>query len=121
MVSLESVRHSLRPSDTLAPHALELHRSLPSFDDDRYWGPPSVRNAPLGRLLMLSGPSRDGNHRLQSMLDDHPQVPRVPREDSFLAAVSEDLRQSPDPPRRRLTASVGFDYILTPSSRTPSF
>ena len=35
-------------------------------------------------LLFISSPSRMGNHALLSMLDNHPQLPRIPGEDSFL-------------------------------------
>ena len=34
--------------------------------------------------LFLTSPSRMGNHALISMLDSHPQLPKVPGEDSFL-------------------------------------
>lgn len=37
------------------------------------------------RILMLSSPSRMGNHLLLSMLDGHPQLPRIPGEDGFLS------------------------------------
>jgi len=37
------------------------------------------------RVLMLSSPSRMGNHLLLSMLDGHPQLPRIPGEDGFLS------------------------------------
>ncbi len=37
------------------------------------------------RILMLSSPSRMGNHLLLSMLDSHPQLPRIPGEDGFLS------------------------------------
>ena len=38
-------------------------------------------------LLFISSPSRMGNHALLSMLDNHPQLPRIPGEDSFLGIV----------------------------------
>lgn len=37
------------------------------------------------RLLMISSPSRMGNHLLLSMLDNHPELPRIPGEDGFLS------------------------------------
>lgn len=37
------------------------------------------------RLLMISSPSRMGNHLLLSILDNHPQLPRIPGEDGFLS------------------------------------
>ena len=36
------------------------------------------------KFLVVSSPSRMGNHALMSLLDSHPSLPRVPGEDSFL-------------------------------------
>ena len=35
------------------------------------------------RLLVISSPSRMGNHLILSMLDNHPEIPRIPGEDGF--------------------------------------
>lgn len=35
-------------------------------------------------VVVVSNPSRMGNHALMSLLDSHPELPRVPGEDSFL-------------------------------------
>jgi hypothetical protein len=35
-------------------------------------------------FVVVSSPSRMGNHALMSILDSHPELPRVPGEDSFL-------------------------------------
>ncbi|MGJ8672989.1 sulfotransferase [Rubritalea sp.] len=42
-----------------------------------------VKNQNLSRLLIVSSPSRMGNHLLMSMLDGHPELPVVPGEDGF--------------------------------------
>ncbi len=36
------------------------------------------------KICIISSPSRMGNHLLLSMLDSHPEIPRVPGEDGFL-------------------------------------
>lgn len=36
-------------------------------------------------LLVISSPSRMGNHAILSMLDNHPELPRIPGEDGFLS------------------------------------
>lgn len=41
-------------------------------------------NASNERLMVVSSPSRMGNHLLMSMLDGHPELPSVPGEDGFL-------------------------------------
>ena len=38
----------------------------------------------LGPILFISGPARNGNHLLLSMLDGHPELPDIPGEDVFL-------------------------------------
>lgn len=42
---------------------------------------PENNQRPDDRLLVVSSPSRMGNHLLMSMLDSHPELPRVPGED----------------------------------------
>jgi len=37
------------------------------------------------QMLMISSPSRMGNHLLISILDNHPELPRIPGEDGFLS------------------------------------
>jgi len=36
------------------------------------------------KIIVISSPSRMGNHLLLSMLDNHPDIPRIPGEDGFL-------------------------------------
>ena len=36
------------------------------------------------KIIIISSPSRMGNHLLLSMLDNHPDIPRIPGEDGFL-------------------------------------
>jgi len=36
------------------------------------------------RVLAISSPSRMGNHLILSMIDNHPEIPRIPGEDGFL-------------------------------------
>lgn len=43
------------------------------------------------KFLVVSGPSRNGNHLVHSLLDGVPEIPRVPGEDSFLNAIFQRL------------------------------
>lgn len=43
-----------------------------------------LENDNEAKYVFLSSPSRMGNHALMSMLDGHPQIPKIPGEDSFL-------------------------------------
>ena len=36
------------------------------------------------KVLAISSPSRMGNHLILSMIDNHPEIPRIPGEDGFL-------------------------------------
>lgn len=73
------------------------------------------------RLLMISSPSRMGNHLLLSILDSHPQLPRIPGEDGFLSfsflQANYDLRRYLEHVRdsrdldymKRLSTNLFFD------------
>lgn len=61
------------------------------FLDSEFFGPPADSPAGAKKGLLLSGPSRNGNHLLHSLLDSHPQLPRIAGEDSILNAVFDRL------------------------------
>ena len=43
------------------------------------------------KILFLSGPGRNGNHLLISLLDNHPELPFSPGEDDFLRTFLWDI------------------------------
>jgi hypothetical protein len=45
------------------------------------------------KILFLSGPSRNGNHLLHSLLDSHPALPRLPGEDSVINFIFAKLME----------------------------
>ena len=82
----------------------------PAFDDDPYWG---VQAESLGgKALFVSGPSRNGNHLIHSMLDGHPDLCSVPGEDSFLTAFFQDLVDDRETALARLRGRDTVEYIL---------
>lgn len=64
------------------------------------------------KMLFISGPSRNGNHLLHSMLDGHPEICSLPGEDSFLAAFFQDLRLDPEKAIANIKSEKNIDYIL---------
>ena len=83
----------------------------PEFGDDPYWGAPT--DMPRGGpALFVSGPSRNGNHLIHSMLDGHPELCSVPGEDSFLPAFFEELLADPAAARENLCGPDNVEYIL---------
>ncbi len=110
---LETIKDNLASFDSLSPYPLRPFWDMPAFDDDPFWGPGLCEASSSKTLLVVSGPARNGNHLLHSMLDDHPQLPQSPGEDSFLAAFFEDVRRDRDEARRKLTGPDNVDYVLS--------
>ncbi len=67
-------------------------------------------------LLITSSPSRMGNHLLLSLLDSHPELPRIPGEDGFLSfsffQAQYDLKQYLD----QMRGPDAVDYMERLSS-----
>ncbi len=84
----------------------------PSIDeDDPFWGKPGNTEG-WGEALFVSGPSRNGNHLVHSMLDGHPEIGKVPGEDSFLAAYFQDLFEDREMALERIRSEKNVEYIL---------
>lgn len=107
--SLADIQKRLDDFDLLSPYPLEPFWDMPPFGADPYWGA-SANVEP--NTLFVSGPSRNGNHLVHSMLDNHPDLPSAAGEDSFLAAFFEDARKDPEEARRKLCGNDNVDYIL---------
>lgn len=109
---LEKVNAALQYFDALAPFPLEPFWTIPAFGDDPYWAKPVDEPPPPARVLFISGPSRNGNHLIHSMLDNHPELHRAAGEDSFLAAFFNDALNDLDGAVARLRSPENVDYIL---------
>lgn len=64
-------------------------------------------------LLCIASPSRMGNHLLMSALDSHPQLPRVPGEDGFLAFTFARANQDVHALLRALRGKDALEFITT--------
>lgn len=112
--SLERIRENLKNFDRLAPYPLEPFwgHMMPDFGADPYWGKGSLPLDRYQQVLFVSGPGRNGNHLVHSMLDDHPELPRIAGEDSFIAAFFNDLIHQGPQALERLRGEGNVDYIL---------
>lgn len=84
--------------DPATPTSLEeglstLHHEIP-WPAHPFFAPP--RRPDTEPWLIISGPSRMGNHLLLSLLDGHPQLPDSPGEDGFLSFGFQAALKDPD-------------------------
>ena len=107
--------------------ALDDFRDIAGRDLQPFWDPLDFPDNPffekkfeqtpgLSRLLVLSGPSRNGNHLLHSLLDSHPQLPRVPGEDSTINYLFSCLSEYPQAIRCSLESENPAPFLRSFSS-----
>lgn len=63
-------------------------------------------------LLIVSSPSRMGNHALLAMLDNHPQLPRVPGEDAFFTYSFINANYDLNDFIHKVNSTEGTNYIM---------
>ncbi|GEM_PF-2078187 len=113
--TLEQIKKNLVRFDELSPYPLESFwgHMMPSLDhEDPFWGRGSKDANFYQPALFISGPGRNGNHLVHSMLDNHPQLARMAGEDSFLAAFFNDLIREGRTALDRLRGEENVEYIL---------
>lgn len=110
--SLETIKNNLADFEGASPYPLEPFWDIPAFSDDPYWGEAEESlDDPL--VLVISGPSRNGNHLVHGMLDGHSQFPSVPGEDSFyISAFLSSRQEGSEQLRRCLQGSGNVEGIL---------
>ena len=62
-------------------------------------------------LLVVSSPSRMGNHLIMSVLDNHPDLPRIPGEDGFLSFAFQHANYDYHKFVSSLRSSDNIEYI----------
>lgn len=67
-------------------------------------------------IVVVSSPSRMGNHALMSLLDGHPELPRVPGEDSFLRHSFFNCTYDLNGYLRKIRSRHNVEYIRNLSS-----
>ena len=56
----------------------------PNFKNDKFW---KIKDKNKKPILVVSGPARNGNHLVISLLDGHSQIRPHPGEDDFLRSL----------------------------------
>ena len=69
------------------------YETIKSFENKKFWQENQKFNE-IGDILFLSGPARNGNHLLMSLMDGHTKILSLPGEDfllrEFLSRVKEN-------------------------------
>lgn len=112
--TLEEISKNLKLFETMAPYPLNPFwgHMMPDMDDEFWDKKIDHQNLCKQKLVFFSGPSRNGNHLLHSMMDNHPQLCRLPGEDSFLPALFNDMVHTPGKAIRKLRSQSNVEYIL---------
>ena len=99
---LDTVAHNLREYLTF------YHEIL--IPQNFYFEPLKNRNT-SNQLLLISSPSRMGNHILISMLDNHPDIPRIPGEDGLLSFSFLQSNYDVQAFLQSLRSDCAFDFV----------
>lgn len=112
--TLETIDKNLEQWSHLAPGHLRpfWDHMMPDFGDNHYWARGRMPADYYRPVVFVSGPGRNGNHLAHSMMDGHPELPRLPGEDSFLAAFFHDLVVDPKAALARFQSPEAISYIL---------
>lgn len=79
-----------------------------------FWKPGSnFKN--IGKFLIISGPARNGNHLLSSLLDGHSQISIMPGEDFLLREFFSRAKENEAQAIKNLKNSNNIEYILNMS------
>ena len=66
----------------------------------------------LGKILIVSGPARNGNHLLVSLLDNHSQILPISGEDCLFREFLSRVKENEDKAINDLTGKNNIEYIL---------
>lgn len=69
------------------------------------------------KILIISGPARNGNHILISTLDGHPQIPYIPGEDVLLREFFSKAKDNEQKLLSKLRKLKNVDFIINMSGR----
>ncbi len=113
--TLETISEVLHDFEELAPYPLKpfWNHMMPDIVDDPYWRESMDHRQEFQKhLVIISGPSRNGNHLIHSLLDNHPQLSRLAGEDSFLSAFFNEMVKSKENAMARLCSDDLVSFIL---------
>lgn len=84
------------------------------FKNQSFWSKNDNFNK-IGNILFLSGPARNGNHLLMSLLDGHSKILSQPGEDFMLREFLSRVKENEDEAIKNLTGKNNVEYILNMS------
>ena len=90
----------------------------PKFKNKLFWKK-SVKFENKGKILIISGPARSGNHLLLSLIDGHPSVQYHPGEDDFLRSIFTEVNKSEGNLIKKLKSKNNWKFILSLSGQAP--
>ncbi len=88
----------------------------PKLNKSKFWKPTQANKK---KVLVISGPARNGNHLLLSLLDGHPEISRHPGEDDFLRTFFSNINLNQNKTIRKIL-SKDLRFIKKLSGQ-PSF
>ena len=91
----------------------------PEFNDDEFWNYKQSDFNEMDKILFISGPARNGNHILLSMLAGHPEICPSPGEDDMLRTFFSDIFLDQKKTINKIKEK-NIDYILKLSGQ-PSY
>ena len=102
-------------AELMADYLTFYHEIL--IPEHSYFAGPQNRDE-QAEVLIVSGPSRMGNHAVLSMIDSHPALPRVPGEDSFLDTAFRQANYAMHAFLRQLRGEDCVEYCRRLSGNT---
>ncbi len=87
------------------------YETIKKFKNKSFW----ERNTnfdEIGNILFLSGPARNGNHLLMSLLDGHSKILSQPGEDFMLREFLSRVKEDEETAIKNLTGKNNIEYIL---------
>lgn len=99
------------------PAGFEKYNYPIDLKDDSFWEniDPFKDNE---KILFLSGPGRNGNHLLISLLDNHPELPFSPGEDDFLRTFLCDINFNEKETLNKIrNKTTNLEYVLNCSGQ----
>ena len=90
------------------------YETIKSFKNKSFWKKNDNFNK-IGNILILSGPARNGNHLLMSLMDGHSKILSLPGEDFLLREFLSRVKENEDLALKNLTGKNNIEYILNMS------
>ena len=117
--SCDVIDSNLRRFKDIYPRELKPFWEPANFPEEPFFN--NVRtedeSSPKRELLIISGPSRNGNHLIHSLLDNHPNLPRIAGEDSIINALFPLLSQKTNRIMSVLRSDECVDFLKTLSGK----